>query len=196
MKNRMVIIVTGTPGVGKTTISKLLASKLNAEIINMGDLIKREGLFIGVDGERDSLIADEGRLSKRIKEIIVGCKGTIIIEGHFAVHVTPPEMTDIVFVLRKDPEELKRTLEKRGFKGKKLWENIEAEILDVCLWDSISIHGKEKVCEIDVTERKPEETIEEIIQILRGERRCQVGIVDWLKEIERKGKIDEYLGKF
>ncbi|RLE94909.1 MAG: kinase, partial [Thermoprotei archaeon] len=37
------IVVSGTPGVGKTTLAKLLAKRLNFNYIHIGELAKRIG---------------------------------------------------------------------------------------------------------------------------------------------------------
>ena len=65
-----VIVITGTPGVGKTTISKALATKLRALYLSVGDLVKTENLILGVDVERQTLIADLKKLRERINSII------------------------------------------------------------------------------------------------------------------------------
>ncbi|TMI60834.1 AAA family ATPase, partial [Candidatus Bathyarchaeota archaeon] len=35
-----IIIVTGTPGVGKTAVGKLLAKRIGSEFLSLGDLVK------------------------------------------------------------------------------------------------------------------------------------------------------------
>jgi len=182
--------------VGKSSISDLLASKLKAEAISVGDLVKKENLHLGWDDERKTLIADLERVSKRIREIIKSKRETLIIEGHYAVHVVPPEKVHLVFILRRNPKDLKKTLENRGYSQAKINENLAAEILDVCLFDAVNICGVEKACEIDTTAKRPEEVIEEIISIIEGEKKPKVGIVDWLGMLEAEGELDDYLREF
>lgn len=196
MKTRKVILITGTPCVGKTSVSKKLAKKIDALHVNLAELVKKEKLYSETDPERNSIIADLDKVSRRVKEIIEGTDGNIIIEGHYAVHVIEPKHVDFVFVLRKDPRKLKVLLEKRGYTDKKLWENLEAEILDVCLMDAINICGKEKVCEIDATDRSVEDVVDEILGIVDGKSKCRVGIVDWLGKLEQEGVLEDFLGKF
>ncbi len=195
-QERSIYIVTGTPGVGKSSISKMLASILGARLISIGELVKREGLYTGWDEERETLIADTDRLSERISEIINAEKRTIIIEGHYAVHIVPPEKVDLIFILRRDPRELKKTLEDRGYSRRKVMENLAAEILDVCLFDAVDVCGVEKLCEINTTSKSPEEVVDEIISVIKGERRPEVGIVDWLGMLESEGILDDYLKEF
>ncbi len=193
---RRVILVAGTPGVGKTTISRLLVSKLEAGYINLAELVERERLISGVDKARGTLIADMDRVSKRVQEIIKGSEYDVIVDGHYAVDVVPTKDVHRVFVLRRDPSELKGVMENRGFKERKLWENLAAEILDVCLWDAVSACGSDKVCEIDVSGKRIEEVVEDMLLMLEGRKKCRVGIVDWLGKLEGEGRLHEFLKPF
>jgi len=189
-------VITGTPGVGKSSVSRLLASRINAQVISVNELVKKEKLYCGVDKKRDTLIADIKKISKRIENLISNISESVIVEGHFATDVVSPEKINLVFVLRKDPEELKRVLKNRSYKESKIKENLAAEILDVCLYDAIKRCGVNKVCEVDATSKSLEEIVQEMIDVLNGTKKCKVGIVDWLGKIESEGKLDEYLSDF
>lgn len=195
-KKQRLILVAGTPGVGKTAVSHLLASKLNALHIDLGELVKRENLTSGIDKARDSLIVDIDKVSGRVQKIIKDCNRDVIIDGHYATDIVPSDSVDLVFVLRRNPDELKKTMEERGFKEEKIYENLAAEILDVCLVDAISACGSEKVCEIDVSDRGIEEVAEDALLILKGKKKCRVGIVDWLGKLEAEGRLRLFLRDF
>jgi adenylate kinase len=171
----------------------VLASKINAHLISISDLVKKEKLYSGVDKKRDTLIVDTARVLERIREILSNTVGNVIIEGHFAVDVVPPEYVDIVFVLRRDPEDLRRVLIKRSYKESKIMENVAAEILDVCLYDAVSKCGASKICEVNVTSRDIHDVVQEMLDVLNGVRERKIGIVDWLGKLESEGKLDEYL---
>ena len=190
---RRVILVTGTPGVGKSSVSRLLASRLGGVYVGLAELVEREGLVSGVDEVRGTLVADVDGVSRRVREILDGSEGDIIVDGHYAVDVVPAEDVFVVFVLRRDPKELKGVLESRGFGERKVWENLAAEILDVCLWDAVSACGSGKVCEVDVSGEKVEDVVEDMILVLEGRKKCRVGIVDWLGKLEEEGRLHEFL---
>lgn len=192
-KNKKIVLVTGTPGTGKTAASHLLASKIDALHIDLGELVKRENLSSGIDKARDSLIVDMDKVSRRVQEIINDCDCNVIIDGHYATDVLPSESVDLVFVIRRNPDELKKTMEERGFKEEKIYENIAAEILDVCLVDAISACGSEKVCEIDASGKGIDEVTEDMLLILNGKKKCAVGIVDWLGKLEAEGRLRNFL---
>jgi adenylate kinase len=192
--SKRVILVTGTPCVGKTAVARLLASKLDALYVNLTELAVHENLVSGKDEERDSIIVDENRMRRKIREIIDGCEQNgIVIDGHYAVSVVPKKRVTYVFVLRRDPVELRKFMEQCGFSGRKLWENLASEILDVCLVDALSVHGEGKVCELDVTGKSVEEVVSEILDVLSGHKECHVGIVDWLGKLENDGLLEEFL---
>jgi adenylate kinase len=195
-KFQRIIVVTGTPCVGKSVVSSLLASKLKALHIDLGELVKKEKLWSEVDKTRDTLVANASKLSKRLQQIIACSKQDVVLDGHYAVDVVPAKSVHIVFVLRREPDELRGVMLKRGFKGEKLKENLAAEVLDVCLYNAAKVCGVEKLCEIDVTGKKPEDVVKEAVAILDGRKPCLVGIVDWLGKLEKEGRLEEYLEDF
>ena len=178
---------------GKTTISHKLASKLNASYIGITELVKTENLIASIDDDRKTLIADSEKVLKRLQQILAQSMGVTIIEGHYAVDVVPKKSVNMVFVLRRDPYELKITLKQRGYSEKKVFENLIAEILDVCLCDALESYEKNKVCEIDVSGKTVEAVVEHMILVLEKRQNCRIGTVDWLAKLEREGQIDEFL---
>jgi adenylate kinase len=191
--NKRVILITGTPCTGKTSVANQLKTKLDAICINLTEFAKRHNLTLGEDKERKTIIIDEARMSQKLAEIIdATSKANIIIDGHYASVVAPPDLTTHVFVLRRNPKELKGFMEKSGFEGVKLWENLSAEILDTCLIEALQ-NQKGKICEIDATGKTVEETVSEIVDLLEKGKKCYSGIVDWLGMLEKEGLTDEYL---
>lgn len=188
--------MTGTPGVGKTTVSMLLTSKLNADYVSVTDIVKSKNLVEAVDEKRETLVADTAKVTEEIKNIIKNSTGTIIIEGHYVADVVPDNQVNLVFVLRKDPVKLKHVLEQRGYPENKIWENLSSEVLDVCLLDSVSVCGPNKVCEIDVTAKTVEEVVDQMLLVLENKEPCKIGTVDWLAKLENEGKLSEYMQHF
>jgi adenylate kinase len=190
---KRVILLTGTPCVGKTTTAKVLAAKLNAEYINLTDFAKTYNLTLGEDKERNTIIIDEEAMQQKLSEVIDATdNANIIVDGHYASAVTPTEHVALVFVLRRNPKELKQFMEKCGYTGSKMWENLQAEIIDVCLGEAVEVHAG-RVCELDVTGKSVEEVVAEILDVLDKRKTCFVGVVDWLGMLEQEGLTDEYL---
>jgi adenylate kinase len=192
--NKRVILVTGTPCVGKTTIARQLSKKLDALYVNLTEFAAKENLTLCQDEKRKITIINEDKMRKKIRETIDTTeKSNIIIDGHYAAAVVPKSHVTRIFVLRRNPVELRTFMIKCGFQGAKLWENLASEILDVCLVEALSEHEKEKVCELDVTGRTVESVVTEILAVLGSRKKCRVGCVDWLGMLETQGVLDEYL---
>lgn len=56
------IIITGTPGVGKTTHAEALAEKTGLKHISVNQLVKDKGCHEGWDEEYQSWIVDEDKV--------------------------------------------------------------------------------------------------------------------------------------
>jgi adenylate kinase len=191
---KQVFLITGTPCVGKTSVTNYLRPKLDALYVNLTDLAKTENLIQGKDEERNSIIIDEVKMKKRLDKIIAKTeKQNILIDGHYAVSVVPPKLITRVFVLRRDPVELRKIMLKQDYSDRKLNENLASEILDVCLIDALNTISVTKICELNVTGKTVRKTGQEILSLIDKPANCVFGIVDWLGKLESEGLLDEYL---
>ncbi len=166
----MRVAVTGTPGTGKTTATKLLEFEI--EVVHLNDLIDSAKLTTGADEARGSLIADMDAIEAELAD-----EDEVLIESHLAHHLN----VDRVAVLRCHPDELKRRLLERGETRQKAEENAEAEALDVILSEAVDRHGLDAVYEIDTTEREPESIATEIESVYTGARPPSAGTVDFIE---------------
>ena len=190
---KRVILITGTPCVGKTTTAKQLAAKIGAQYINLTDYAKNYGLTLGEDTERKTTIINEEKMRAKLAQTIETSENSnIIVDGHYAAAVTPTNLVGNVFVLRRNPKELKEFMSKCGFSESKLNENLSAEILDSCLIEAMQSQ-EGKVCELDVTGKTVDENVAYILNVLNGNKKCVAGVVDWLGLLELEGILDEYL---
>lgn len=186
-----ILFITGTPGTGKSAAAKRVAELLGARAVDVGALAVERGL---VRRYIESLGAYEVDV-ERVREVVrKECEGErlLVVEGHVADAV-PPELVEVAIVIRLDPVELERRLRERGYPEEKVLANVQCEILDTCLVESISNFGEEKVFEIDSTGKSVEEVAEEILEIFRRREGPRPGSVDWLSSLERRGLLDRYL---
>jgi len=166
-----VVAITGTPGVGKSTVAKILKRRGYA-VLSVNELAEKFDCIIGE--EEGCKIVDVEDLSEVLKDNLP--EGLVFLEGHLS-HLLDP---DVIVVLRCNPIELKRRLERKGWNESKILENVEAEIVDVILVEALDT-GKE-VYEIDTTEINPEEVADTIERIVKGDQAT--------REISKPGKID------
>lgn len=179
----MIILITGTPGVGKTTVSSILVEKTCAYLVDINKLVDEKHLYTGIDEERGYKIVDMDALFKEMNEIIDEIDDPdkhIVVEGHLS-HLF--ENSDIVIVLRANPDILKDRMKTKGWKAAKIRENIEAEAIDVCSYESFEIHG-DKVNEIDTSDIPPEDVADLIIDVINGSKSFPVGNVDFLEYLK------------
>jgi adenylate kinase len=189
---QQIIVITGTPGVGKTTISKALANRIKGKHIDISALVQREHLVKGRDDARDSVIVDITRLTNRLQQIISEQGEIIILDGHCSAEAFADLDISLVIVVRLDPDELKTRLQAREYKETKIFENVAAEILDVCLFDALQQFEKELVTEINATNRDVEEIIAIILKTLEGQTNVRIGWVNWLEKLENENRLEEF----
>lgn len=176
----MIIAITGTPGTGKSTVSKILKNKLKIPLIGVNELVVKEHLYTGVDEDRGYKVVDLDAMCLKLNEIIKNLNGnSMIVEGHLSHYF---EGADLVIVLRARPDVLRKRLKTRGWSDSKIQENVEAEALDICTFEANEIYG-DKVNEVDTSDLKPEEVSDLLVDIIKGKKHFPVGNVDFLEDM-------------
>lgn len=185
------IIVSGSPGTGKTALSRKLAEKLDFQYIDVNKVIKKYNISEGYDKKRKSKIIDTNKLNKalikeisnfnkmivneenneqipikknikkdsikkynknnaikkiNIKNLIINkiinnkikndnykkIKDGMIIDSHLS-HYLPKKYVDLCIITKCSLKAMEKRLKKRRYPIKKIRENLDAEIFDVCL---------------------------------------------------------------
>ncbi|CDO93822.1 unnamed protein product [Kluyveromyces dobzhanskii CBS 2104] len=146
------IIVSGTPGCGKSTTCELLSRRMEkSKYYNISDFAKEHGCYDGYDDARKSNIVDEDKLLDELEPLLR--KGGCIVDWHVN-DVFPERLVDLVVVLRCDNSILYDRLNKRGYHNAKIDENMDAEIMGVVMQDALDSYAQEIVVELqsDTTE--------------------------------------------
>ncbi len=193
-----IIIVTGTPGCGKTTISIELTNFIRSRVISLNDLVISKNFIIKYDNIRDTYITDFKKLIPYIENLINKIKSekleVLIIEGHFA-DIIPNNLIDIVIILRCHPDVLNNRLKRRAYSKEKIHENLQAEILGNC---SNFIFEKKLICpiyEIDTSNMNLSDLTNLILNIIEKKEpieKYKLGNIDWLNELFNKNRLDEF----
>jgi len=195
MKN---IIISGTPGCGKTSVAKEISNLINVKIISLNELAISDNFSFEYDKERKTNIVDFEiflpYVLKKIEKIQQENPPYLIIESHFS-DIIPEKFIDYVFILRCDPDELFKRLEKKNYDIKKITENTQAEILGNCVNYFIQKQIKAPIFEIDTTNINIETVATTIIEIAvenRAGKNYQIGKVDWLEKLFEEDRLKEF----
>lgn len=166
----MRVALTGTPGTGKTTVADRTSTDLT--IVPLTAVVRDAGLVTGRDADRDTLVADIDAL----REHFAG-QDDVLFESHLAHHLP----VDRVIVLRCHPEVLERRLGARDWPVDKITENAEAEALDVILAEAVETHTRDRIYEIDTTDRTPDQVARTVEAVIAGDREPSAGAVDFVE---------------
>lgn len=145
MRSAPNIIITGTPGVGKTTHSEILAERTGLRHVSVNQIVKDKECHEGWDDEYQSWIVDEDKLLDVIEDDVK--EGGCIIDWH-ACDLFPRSWVDLVVVLRVDSTTLYDRLEARNYPEVKLQENLDSEIMEVLLQEAREAFDEEIVVEL------------------------------------------------
>ena len=173
-----IILITGTPGVGKTVLAKSLSGKSGFKLVELGQLVRKERLYTHFDRARKTYIVDERKLRMRLVALSRSPE-RIVLSTHL-IGSLPKASVKMALVLRLDPVVLYNRLRARGWTKRKAWENTEAEILDVCLQEARLLLGTRKVFEIDTTRKSAPSVYKEARRALSRGRAGRSQVVNWL----------------
>jgi len=159
----MIIAITGTPGTGKTYLSKRLSKVSGMEYFDLNKYIRDNRLYdsynkkdktYDVDIKKlwklnklflkyhlknkvmNELVKKNIELKKFLSSISKSKKSSgIIIDSHMSHYLK----SDYCVVVKSDIKKINRRLKARGYPKKKITDNIESEIFDICLSEAKSL---------------------------------------------------------
>lgn len=176
--------MTGTPGSGKTTISKKLSSELGFKYFNVSEVAVEHEFVDSYDEAMDSLNLDEDKLldylevfisfpefllnNSHLQPKLGSHEGGVIVDYH-SCEMFPERWFDGVFVLRCDNTTLFDRLTTRGYKENKIQENLECEIFGAILEEARESYPEEIVYELENI--NPDQINQNISQIVEWAKR-------------------------
>lgn len=162
-----IIIISGTPGTGKSEIANRLCSLPGAYCINVSNLAIQEDLVIAYDFERDTHVVDEASLESRVEELTACREGLIIIESLDPCLLR--DKSDLVVVTKcSDLGVLEERMKVKGWRRRKIEENIEAELLGIVEEQAYSCKESARVFVVDTCKESPDKIVEGIINLVEG----------------------------
>jgi adenylate kinase len=217
-----VILLSGTPGTGKTTISKSLSKQNGWEIFSLGDFIVDKKFYSSELDNRDAKIIDTEIAAKEgAREILTRyfASEVVVVDSHYAdiildgfseleKHVNNlcvrnyAQRENIIgIVCRCHPNVLLERLAKRNYSNSKIMENIQAEILSESTQNLSEVLQEKKIIEIDTTNNSVKDISIAIIenflrvvknQVIRNDILQNVGITDWIVTLNEEGTLNSF----
>lgn len=153
------IIVTGTPGTGKTTLSLALQKELGIGYIDVTKLIRTKKLASGYDKKRDCAIVDIKKLNSNLISDLAKRTSAVVIDSHMS-HYLPKKHVLLCIVCTCKLKELRRRLKQKGYSDEKVRENLDCEIFETSLIEATK--KKHNLLVIDTTKGIDKKTINKV----------------------------------
>ena len=171
-RRRPNVLITGTPGTGKTSLASLIAERLSIKHVNVCDLIQQHKCYEGRDEELDTNMLDEDKLLDILETVFQEAQeveNVSIVTDFHVCEIFPERWFDLVLVLRTRTEVLYDRLTARGYNDKKRDENMQSEIMQVILDEAREAYDPDIVHEV------PSNCIEDMESNVQR-------VVDWSKQ--------------
>ena len=174
------IIITGTPGVGKSTHCQDLATKTGLHHLDINEVVRKHNIGESSTDPDDpnTKVVDEDRLLDCIENDLE--EGGQIIDWH-ACDLFPPSLIDLVCVVRCDNKLLYDRLKARGHGDAKLQENMDCEIMEVLVQEARDAYDEDMIVEL---RSEKAEDVEANVE------RIEKWIEDWKKDHGKDGEVE------
>ena len=149
MRERPNILITGTPGTGKTTTCELVADLTGLEHMEIGKIVKQNSLYDSYDSDLDCYILDEDKVVDFLDGRMSDIKGGVIVDHH-GCDFFPERWFDLVVVLQccDDTSVLYDRLKARGYSDRKIEENMQCEIMRVISEEAAESYASDRIVEL------------------------------------------------
>jgi adenylate kinase len=126
----MKILITGTPGTGKSTLGKKIAKALRLQYVDIHSYVIKHKLHDGYDRTRKCYLIPE----KTLRKIANLYADDVVLDSHMSHEI---KSADVCIVTTCDLSVLSKRLQKRKYNASKIAENVEAEAFEICKMEAI-----------------------------------------------------------
>lgn len=140
----MNILITGTPGTGKSSVSKIVAKHFKLKVINEKEFAKKKGIG-KFDKKEKELQIPLKSLQKELNSTLA--KGNVLVEGHLLCEIKLK--VDFAVLLWANPDTLLSRLLKRKYSAVKVFDNVFAEMNGYCKKQLHKNYPKSKIIEAE-----------------------------------------------
>ncbi len=173
-----VILVTGTPGTGKTALSNLLASFYECSTVNSSQALINAGAASPDPTGRYTMVVDWDAGVEAARRLIESIGGCVVVDTLYPSlwMEAVGDRVAVIVLLRCHPRELCNRLSARRWPWSKVAENCASEALGSIA--SEVVEWSDMVVEADTTGRSPQSTLDLVLDLIYSWR---TGVhIDWL----------------
>ncbi|CAF1177246.1 unnamed protein product [Adineta ricciae] len=131
------IVICGTPGVGKTRLcQELCSANKSLTYLSINDLAKQHKFLLEYDAENECQILDDDAVHDYLDDEYFSKEtppSGLVIDYHSAGIIPDSDHIHGIFVVRCSNDKLYDRLKQRDYSDKKIEQNIQSEIFQVCL---------------------------------------------------------------
>ncbi len=158
----MRILITGSPGVGKTSAASALGKKLGYSVLNEKQFALEQKIGKW-DPKENELVIPLQPFARAMGRLFSG-KKNVIVEGHLLCELRLKP--DFVVLIGVHPEELEARLRSRNYSEEKVQDNVFCEGIDYCKKHVLRNYSKKKVVIVQGG-KTIKETLDRIIRGLK-----------------------------
>lgn len=188
---RLVLLISGTPGTGKSTLAQELKYEISATCINLTEIALENNFILETDVKRRTEVVNLEKLVPFLKKFIKSTSDNLIIEGHYA-DIVPDALVSVCIILRTDPQVLENRLNEKQFFPAKIQENLQSEILGLCTSYALERLDPAKIYEVDTSSASLEETVKIILDFINKRPPSNVGEINWMQKLEDNNELMKY----
>ncbi|MHA1796960.1 MAG: adenylate kinase family protein [Candidatus Helarchaeota archaeon] len=190
-----IILLTGTPGTGKSILAASISNEINCKLFNINKIVVEHELFSKWDETRNIPIIDDNKINQYFLDFLNSSSNDaiILIEGHYFEFLSP-DLINKIIILRTHPSILQERLQKRNYKPEKIKENVQAEILGNIMGTILEKYAQVPLFQVDTSKMSEKKASKLIIDFIKNKKNPTKGseYIDWLPIIEEKKELEKF----